>query len=147
MVTFVNKLKQIKIKKNKLKLPIENKRLTQLIEIKSLGNKSAFAEAIGVSATHINRMFHLDKRSNKYPSLLKSTAVLSAIMTKWPEVTVDWFKGDTSVKETPVKNNTNYEILENHNKEQDKSIETLNERVKMLYDQILFMQNTLMSKK
>ena len=147
MVTFGNNLKQKQTKKNKLELPIENKRLTQLVEIKSLGNKSAFAEAIGVSATHINRLFHLDKRSDKYPSLLKSTSVLAAIMTKWPEVTVDWFKGITSVKETPVDKNTDYEILLNHNKVQDKLIEELNERVKMLYDQILFLQNTLISKK
>ena len=122
--------------------PIENKMLTQLIEIKSLGNKSAFAEAIGVSATHINRMFRVDKRSNEYPSLLKSTAVLSAIITKWPEITVAWFKGSTELKETPVETNTSYEILENHNKEQDKLIEALNEKVNMIYDQLLFLQKS-----
>ncbi|MBP0905684.1 hypothetical protein ACFSKN_16410 [Mariniflexile gromovii] len=75
-----------------MEFSIENKKLKELIEKKALGNNSAFAKEIGVSPTHINRFFRLDPRSDCYPSILKSTAVLKAVMKRFPEITVEWFK-------------------------------------------------------
>ncbi|WP_372938842.1 hypothetical protein [Seonamhaeicola sp.] len=127
----------------------------ELIDLKCYGNKNAFAKEIGVSHTHINRMFNIDTRSNSYPSVLKSVSVLKAIMNKFPEITVEWFKGgelkkvsNGAIKKDSAKESVLSEkYLLERLKDQDDKINSLKERFKMLYDQLLFLQNSLIAEK
>lgn len=50
-------------------LPLQQKKLLQLIEKKFNGNVSDFSRCIGKSQQVINRLFNIDKRSGKYPTI------------------------------------------------------------------------------
>lgn len=52
------------------KLPQKNRVVYSLILEKEHGNVSAFARNIGSSQQKINRLFHVDKRTGKYPDVL-----------------------------------------------------------------------------
>nr|DAI98650.1 MAG TPA: peptidase [Caudoviricetes sp.] len=50
-------------------LPFANKKVYDLIQEKTNGNVKAFAESINVSQQSLNRIFCIDKRNGKYPSV------------------------------------------------------------------------------
>lgn len=131
-------------------LPAENKRLRELMELKGFVSENAFADEIGVSSTHINRLFRLDKRNNDYPSVLKSTKVLKAIGNKYPEINIQWFKGEkgktrTIINEESIDDIITDKLLKKIKPYIDKTIEdevkrrveTLQESLMMLFRQSL----------
>ena len=59
------------------KLPHENRAVYQLIMKKTNGNVSEFAKLIDEKQQSVNRLFKIDKRSNKYPSV--SDAIIDSI--------------------------------------------------------------------
>ena len=61
------------MKKDDEKLPLPTRKLAQLIDSEYNGNVSEFSKRIGKSQQVINRLFNIDKRSGKYPSLSNST--------------------------------------------------------------------------
>lgn len=61
------------MKKDDEKLPLPTRKLAQLIDSKCNGNVSEFSMLIGKSQQVINRLFNIDKRSGKYPSLSDGT--------------------------------------------------------------------------
>ncbi len=90
-------------------LPIENKKLKLLIDTHSNGSQNAFAEMIGISQTHINRLFRIDERNNEYPNIVKSKSTLKAIVDKFDYATIEWFKKNdlvvnfkSEIKEVPI---------------------------------------------
>ena len=46
-----------------------NKKVYELIQEKTNGNVKAFAESIGVAQQSLNRIFSIDKRNDKFPSI------------------------------------------------------------------------------
>lgn len=50
-------------------LPVQNKNIYDLVQEKSDGNVSVFADIIGVKRQVLDRIFKKDKRNDKYPSV------------------------------------------------------------------------------
>ncbi len=50
-------------------LPLQQKKLLQIIEKEFNGNVSDFSRCIGKSQQVVNRLFNIDKRSGKYPTM------------------------------------------------------------------------------
>lgn len=50
-------------------LPVQNKNIYDLVQEKSDGNVSVFADTIGVKRQVLERIFKKDKRNGKYPSV------------------------------------------------------------------------------
>lgn len=50
-------------------LPVQNKNIYDLVQEKSDGNVSVFADIIGVKRQVLERIFKKDKRNGKYPSV------------------------------------------------------------------------------
>ena len=50
-------------------MPYANKKLLELIRIKTDGNVSKFAEIVGLSQQRINRNLVMNKKAQKYPRL------------------------------------------------------------------------------
>ena len=66
-----------------------NERINFLINHYTKGNVSSFAERIGLTRQLVNRLFHPDLSSNKYPS--PSLNMLTSILKNFPEVDANWF--------------------------------------------------------
>ena len=61
----------------KEKLPLVNRKLLEVIENQASGNVSKFSSMIGMSPQRINRLFNVDARSGKYPTV--STDIIHAV--------------------------------------------------------------------
>ena len=66
-----------------MELPELNSRIRKIIDMKSGGSVKKFAENIGISQQKINRLFNIDTRTNKYPT------VTSDVLTQIAEMFVD----------------------------------------------------------
>lgn len=69
-------------------LPEKNRRLRQVIENKSPEGVSKFSEMIGISQQKVNRLFNIDTRTNKYPSI--PTDVLAKITEMFVDIDPKW---------------------------------------------------------
>lgn len=65
------------MKRNDENLPVATKKLLQLIDNEFNGNVSDFSRSIGKSQQVVNRLFNIDKRSGKYPTL--SASIIQAV--------------------------------------------------------------------
>lgn len=121
-------------------LPIENKRLKELINLKNYGSVNAFAQDLGLTAAHINRFFIKDSRNHKYPSILKSPSVLKAIQEKFPEITMEWFNKNED-SDLYDKENVDFlkELLDSNKKEKEinEKIEQMSSLIGKMYVKIL----------
>lgn len=70
------------------RITIENRKIYNLVIKQSEGNIKAFSELIGVSQQVLDRIFRIDKRTNKYPSV--SYSIKQAIKNKFA-VDDTWF--------------------------------------------------------
>ncbi|MGS2761449.1 hypothetical protein [Sinomicrobium pectinilyticum] len=103
-------------------LPKDNKRIRELIDYYHKGNVSAFSNAIGVDHQRVQRLFSIDKRSNKYPNA--SFDIIQKIILKYSEVNSEWLlvgKGSMH-KETSKGNGCKEKV-----KELEKRIDLLTE--------------------
>lgn len=66
-----------------------SERINFLINHYTQGNVSSFADRIGLTRQLVNRLFHPDLSSNKYPS--PSLNMLTSILQNFPEVDANWF--------------------------------------------------------
>lgn len=71
-----------------MELPVENKRVRQILEYFCRGNELQFSREIGVSQPRINRLFAKDSRNNRFP--LVSFDIVKAILKRFEEVSPDW---------------------------------------------------------
>lgn len=62
-------------------LPDVNQRVFDLVQLKTNGNVTKFAELIGKNQQGIDRLFRIDKRSNSYPKV--SDAIIEAIVERF----------------------------------------------------------------
>lgn len=65
-----------------------NERINFLINHYTQGNVSSFAEKVGLTRQLVNRLFHPDISSHKYPS--PSLNMLTSILKNFPEVDANW---------------------------------------------------------
>jgi hypothetical protein len=76
-------------------LPGPNKRIREIIDQKTNGNVLKFATEISkgledgaVSQQKLNRLFNLDTRTNKYPTVPQD--IFEAILRRYPEIDAHW---------------------------------------------------------
>ena len=65
-----------------------SERINFLVNHYTHGNVSSFADKIGLSRQALNRLFHPDILSKKYPS--PSLNILTSILDKFSEVDANW---------------------------------------------------------
>lgn len=70
------------------KLPADNKRIKDLINILCDGSELLFSKEIGISQPRINRLFNIDPRNGKYP--LPSYEIVQAIINKFIDISPLW---------------------------------------------------------
>lgn len=69
-------------------IPIENKRVKEVINYYCDGNELLFSKEINVSQPRINRLFSVDSRNNKYP--IVSFDIIQSIINKFINVSAEW---------------------------------------------------------
>jgi len=70
-------------------LPVINQRIQTLIDTKASGSVRKFAQLAGISSSQkLNRIFHKDKRSDKYPE--PSLDMITSIANKFSDIKLDW---------------------------------------------------------
>lgn len=91
-----------------LPLPEANQRVLGLIDKYSEGNVSAFAASLkGVSTQSLNRIFNIDVRTKKYPSV--SASIVTAITRAYPEVDIGWLLHGLRKQTAPQANEKQFE--------------------------------------
>ncbi|WP_286753906.1 MULTISPECIES: helix-turn-helix domain-containing protein [Sphingobacterium] len=79
-----------------------SERINFLINHYHKGNVASFADKIGISRQAVNRLFHPDLRTNRYPS--PSVDVLITILNVFIDIDANWLmKGEGE----PFKSNSN----------------------------------------
>jgi hypothetical protein len=100
-------------------LPVLTKRISQVVQYYTNGNVKAFAEKLSnISQQRLDRIFKIDKRTGKYPSV--SDDILIEISKCFPKVNLYWLlagKGQML---------NNQEIPQDNISEKDKIIDWLN---------------------
>lgn len=72
-----------------MELPDENRRIKKLVDHFAQGNVSRFVSKLeNISHQRFNRIFNIDPKSNKYPSV--SAGIISAIKQGYPSVNPAW---------------------------------------------------------
>lgn len=72
-----------------MKLPAENKRIEELVKEFGKGKVSIFIRQLnGISHQSLNRLFHIDSRTNDYPGV--SSDIIQAIIKAFPQVNTSW---------------------------------------------------------
>lgn len=69
-------------------MPDINNRIKQVIENKTDGIVSKFAQSIGLPQQTVNRLFIIDKRTGKYP--VATTDILQKISEKYEDISAAW---------------------------------------------------------
>lgn len=87
-------------------MPYANRKVYELIQSETDGNVRAFAKSINVSQQSLNRIFCIDKRNGKYPSI--SNDIKQGIINVYGKDEI-WFITDTDVN--------GYEMLKNEKNE------------------------------
>ena len=77
-------------------MPYANKKIYELVQSETNGNVSAFAQNIKVSQQSLNRIFCIDKRNGKYPSV--SNEIKQAIIEVYGKDEI-WFISDLGTTE------------------------------------------------
>ena len=91
-------------------LPPQNKKVYQLVLDSTNGNIAAFAREIGVSQQSFQRIFKIDSRTNKYPSI--SNQIKEAIFKKFNLDEV-WLVSESTIPQNIFINTAH--IIENSN--------------------------------
>lgn len=71
-----------------MEIPEINSRISQIIDYKSNGNRKKFAETIGIAQQSVNRLFNIDTRTKKYPTV--TTDILIAITEMFVDIDACW---------------------------------------------------------
>ncbi len=71
-----------------MNIPELNKRILQLVDIKASGSVNKFSKKINISQQKLNRLFILDKRTQKYPSV--PTDIIVNISEMFVNINIDW---------------------------------------------------------
>lgn len=90
-------------------IPEINKRLKQVVDYQSSGSVNKFSKLINVSQQKLNRVFSIDKRTGKYPTI--PTEIFVKLTEYCDEINVTWIlsgKGEMLISEK--KNNSNPEL-------------------------------------
>lgn len=107
-----------------MKIPELNKRILELIDIYSNGNVTNFARSLeGISRQRIDRLFKIDNRSNKYPSVHPD--ITQAILKSYPEISSSWLmtgEGKMLLDESNININPIYHPKYTEKKEEQVSI-------------------------
>lgn len=88
--------------------PEINKRIKQVIDYKTNGNVKKFAEIINLPQQTVNRLFVIDKRTNKYP--IATTDILQKISEMYENISPDWLltgNGEMLKTDYPVATKSN----------------------------------------
>ncbi|WP_395075330.1 hypothetical protein [Flavobacterium sp.] len=128
-------------------IPIENKRVRDIIELFCNGNELQFSKEIGISQPRINRLFSVDIRNNKYP--LVTIDIIKAIINKYINVNVealitghgDILKGKLETSKKVVADANDSEKLLSHNDVE--KVTFLENQVHFYKDQVEFYKNTI----
>ncbi|PKH52441.1 hypothetical protein CXF68_17850 [Tenacibaculum sp. Bg11-29] len=73
-----------------MNLPEINDRLKDIIDFCSNGNVSDFSKKLkGISQQKLNRLFNLDSRTKKYPTI--SQDIITEVLSEIPEINPTWF--------------------------------------------------------
>lgn len=80
-------------------MPYTNKKIYELIQSETNGNVSAFAQNIKVSQQSLNRIFCIDKRNGKYPSI--SNEIKQGIIEYYGKDEI-WFISDIGQNDRPI---------------------------------------------
>lgn len=80
-------------------MPYANKKIYELVQSETNGNVSALAQNINVSQQSLNRIFCIDKRNGKYPSV--SNEIKQAIIETYGKDEI-WFISDLDTSERTV---------------------------------------------
>lgn len=155
-------------------LPDINKRILDLVNHFSEGNKTLFAEKINIPQQNFNRIFNIDKRTKKYPK--PSDNILKAIYLNLPEVNRTWvlvgeghmFNEDnlnievkgTDFSSLPIEEKLNsiYDLLINSSTDSNNSVESLihglvskdahqDKYINFMRDKIIELESSLESQK
>lgn len=84
-------------------MPYANKKVYELIQKETNGNVRAFAQSINVSQQSLNRIFCIDKRNGKYPSV--SNEIKKGIIDVYGKDEI-WFISDVNSGEGEMLNDT-----------------------------------------
>lgn len=104
-----------------MEMPKINQRILKLIDLYTNRNVKKFAETIGISQQTVNRLFNIDRRTQKYP--IATTEILQAITNMYAEIDGTWLltgKGEM-MHSAPPHDDKLFEYLQ----EKDKKIEML----------------------
>lgn len=88
-----------KIISNYEELPLPNKKVYDLVQHQTDGNVKLFAEYIGITQQILDRIFKIDPRSGKYPSISKK--IKSALKNKYNFSDI-WYYTDDNTGEVEV---------------------------------------------
>lgn len=80
-------------------MPYANKKVYELIQKETNGSVRAFAQSINVSQQSLNRIFCIDKRNGKYPSV--SNEIKKGIIDVYGKDEI-WFIADVNSGENPI---------------------------------------------
>ncbi|MFQ7266177.1 MAG: helix-turn-helix transcriptional regulator [Paraprevotella clara] len=94
-------------------MPYANKKVYELIQKETNGNVRAFAQSINVSQQVLNRIFCIDKRNGKYPSV--SNDIKKGIIEVYDKDEI-WFIADIDSNESEM---SKHSSEEENNKELD----------------------------
>jgi len=99
-----------------MNLPKLNSRILQVIDYKTNGNISAFAKIIDVSQQKLDRLFKIDNRTQKVPSV--PSEILVNITEKFNEIDSDWLLmgNGEMLKIKNTKSTENVTLLNEENK-------------------------------
>ncbi|MCF6183203.1 MAG: hypothetical protein L3J56_01015 [Bacteroidales bacterium] len=125
----------------KTKLPDINKRIKDLIRIKTDGNKTEFGRETGLVQQRLTRLFIKDKRTGKYP--FAGTDMVIKILNRYIDVNARWLlTGEGYMNETDMKekNEQRDKILD---KEKDYIIELQKDVIASLKEQISFFKEKI----
>jgi len=78
-----------------MEIPKLNKRILQLIELKTGGSVNKFSKIINVSQPRMSRLFNFDKKMQKYPTV--STDIIIKVINIFIDINIEWLltgKGD-----------------------------------------------------
>lgn len=124
-------------------LPDLNKSIKEIIDIKTDGNVAGFAKSLNISQQKINRLFNIDTRTGKYPTV--PSDILTCITEMFDDVDARWLlTGKQSVNSEVNEPQANYSILDcSLCREKEKTINYLKHQLNRYEKDIDWLQRKL----